>query len=492
MRQAVISSVRWTALAALASRLLAFLSILVVAKELGPAAFGLLAIVLLSTEIIGLFAEAGFSSAIIQASELTQRQRATIYSLEWMFGAAAVIVMAGLAPIIAIALDISDLTPLLVVAACSILIESGTRQIAAMLQRKMQFNRLVSAELARDFTRAILAMVLVFYFGVWGVVIAHIAGSIIFVLILSTYGMRDNLFPGFALAIREAQPLLAFGAYRAGTVILNRIGQRADQAVVAATLSPNVLGMYRMATQLTGSTLIMLQSITSRVSFSVYSRQQYDPDLALSSFLRLIAAQSFVAAPVAASLVVLADPIVKLILGPDWSSASTLIGFLALFFFFRMFEGAAVPLVNGVGKSKRLMIWSVGSSSTYVVALVVVATNQSAEQIAATMLGVQMMALVLFYLIMLRPIFGPFAWRYIRAVGPSILCASVAAPALFLVHVPVSVPLILSLSLTLVAYAGIYGLMSSRLNRQPFSLLLEAVLPVIRRRRGPKNNHEQG
>ena len=481
-RQAVSASLRWTALSVMVARVLGLVSVIVIARELGPATFGMLAVVLLVSEILGLFAEAGISSAVIQAPELTRRQRATVYSFEWMLGIAAVLVMLGLSPVIARTAGHPELAPLLAIAACSILVESSARHIAAMLQRAMQFNRLALAEMARGFTRSIGAIALVFFFGIWGVVIAHLAGSIIWVAVLTIYGVRDKLFPGFALAFGETRPLLVFGAYRAGTVVLNRLGQRVDQAVVAAVLTPAALGIYRLATQFTGSTMSVLQAVTSRVSFSVFSRQQHDRGLALSSFLRLTAVLCIISAPVTAGMVLLAEPVVALLFGPSWQGSGPLVGLLALFYFLRMFEGSAIPLVNGVGMAKQLMRWSAATSVFYISLVALAALAQSVLVIAATMVVVQAAAICAFYFVILKPTFGSFGRRYLLSIFPAISCAILAAPALLLAYAPISLSPIFQLSAACVAYSALYSLLCYALNREPLQTLLDAVLPTIKKR----------
>lgn len=481
-REAVVASMRWTALSVMVARILALVSVIVVARELGPALFGLLAIVLLVSEILGLFAEAGISSALVQAPELTRRQRATVYTVEWMLGILAVLVMLGLSPVIAQATGYWELAQLLPVAAASILIESSARHIGAMLQRAMQFNRLAIAEMARDLTRSIGAIVLVFVFGIWGVVIAHVAGAMVWVAVLSVYGVRDKLFPGFALYFGEARPLLVFGAYRAGTVSLNRIGQRVDQAVVAAALTPATLGIYRLATQLTGSTLSVIQAITARVSFSVFSRQQHDRGVALSSFLRLTSVLCVISAPVTAAMVLVAEPVIAVLFGPSWQGSSPLIGFLALFYFLRMFEGSAIPLVNGVGKAKQLMRWSAATAVVYISSVAVAALAKSVLVIAATMVALQAAAVLAFYFVILKPTFGSFGRRYLMSIVPAISCALLAAPALLLAYAPFPLQPTLKLSVACVAYGALYGILSYRLNHKPFKDLLDAVLPMIKKR----------
>jgi O-antigen/teichoic acid export membrane protein len=481
-RQAVITSLRWTASSVVVARVLSLASVVVVARELGPAVFGMLAIVYLANEILGLLAEAGISSAVIQAPELTRQQRATVYSFEWMLGIVAVLAMFGLSPMIARAAGYPELAPLLAIAACSILVESSARHIAAMLQRAMQFNRIALAGMARDFTRSIGAIALVFFFGIWGVVIAHLAGSVIWAAIIMIFGVRDKLFPGFALSFGETRPLLAFGAYRAGTVVLNRIGKRVDQVVVAAALTPAMLGIYRLTTQLTSSTLNVITTITGRVSFSVFSRQQHDRGVALSSFLLLTAVLSTISAPVTAALVLLAEPVVALLFGPSWQGLDPLVGLLALFYFLRIFESSAIPLVNGVGKAKQLMRWSAVTSVFYISTVALASLAKSVLVIAATMVSVQAFAVLVFYFVILKPTFGPFGRRYLLSFVPAILCAILAAPALLLAYAPISLSPIFQLSVACAAYIALYGVLSYGLNREPLQKLLDAVLPMIKKR----------
>lgn len=479
----MVSAARWSIVAGILARVLALVSAIVVARELGPQAFGLLAVVLLTTEILSLFAEAGISSAVVQAQEITRRQRATLYSMEILLGLTAVGLMLVIAPVIASAFIRPELIWLMTVAALSILIESSARHISAMLQRRMEFGPIYASEIARDATRALGAIVLVLAgFGLWSVVIAHVAGSVVLSLMLACHGVRNGLFPGLGLALRESRALLVFGLYRAGTVSLNRIGQRADQIVIAAFLTPEVLGLYRLATQLSASPLIALQAITSRISFSVFSRQQTDRATALRSYLILIAVQASIALPVSFFLATAAEPIVAVLFGTSWAGAEILISLLVVFYFVRLQEGSAIPLINGLGKPKWLFAWSLITSVVYLTVTVVVVQFDSAIAVAMTMALLQSVLVIQFYLWLLKPLVGPFARDFAAAVAPAFFAALVATlPPVVLVAFGVIGETILGLCTFLAIQTILYIAASLAWNRKPVKVILDTVSPFLSR-----------
>lgn len=475
----VLSAARLSGLAAVLGRLFALLSTIVVARQLGPQAVGVLAIVFLVTELLGLFAEAGISSAIVQAREISLQQRATLYAMELLLGLAAALVMLAIAPLIASAAGIPDLVLLISVASLSILIESTGRHISAMLQRELDFGPVYMADLARDFTRAFGSIGLVISgYGIWSVVIAHIAGSVALSALLSLCGLRRRLFPGLTLALGKSRSLLAFGIYRAATVGLNRIGQRADQMVVAAFLPTEVLGLYRMATQLAASPLIALQSISARISFSIFSRQQTEPKVALRSFLILVATQSFVALPLSLFLATAGERISVLILGSSWEGTGILITILIVFYLVRMQEGSALPLVNGLGKPKWALGWSLFASTSYILVTLIAAQAGSAIIVALTMAALQIALIIIFYALVLRPLVGDFTKDYFSAIAPACasgLLATLSASGLFVSEVIPDTPL--GLLAFLAIQMSIYVVLSLKWNREPFEMMLDALWP---------------
>ena len=71
-------------------------------------------------------------------------------------------------------------------------------------------------------------------FDIWSVVIAHVISVAAFQLMLVSYGMRHRLFSGFGFSLKETRQLLRFGMYRSGSLFLNRVAARVDQALIAS------------------------------------------------------------------------------------------------------------------------------------------------------------------------------------------------------------------------------------------------------------------
>ena len=358
MKDAVFKSTRWSAYTLAASRILALVSYVYVAREIGPEALGLLAIVFLVLEFLNVIAEAGISSALIQAKDTTRRQRATLYSIEWILA----LVVFSIAVVVSIALsryfESPELPDLLLVASVSLPLSTAGRQIMALMQRSFSFKALRIFELSRDTLRFVAVILLVSIgFDIWSVVIAHVISVAAFQLMLLSYGMRHRLFSGFGFSLTETRQLLRFGMYRSGSLFLNRVAARVDQALIAGFLGPVELGAYSLASRLTSTALMQLQSVTSSVSFSMFSNRQHDIEFAKRTFLRLISLQAFVVLPLIIWLIVASEALVQIVLGDEWLGVHVLINILALFSVVRMLEASSIPLVNSiefhVAKGKR-------------------------------------------------------------------------------------------------------------------------------------------
>ncbi|MBX3497330.1 MAG: oligosaccharide flippase family protein [Parvibaculum sp.] len=468
----------------LASRVLALLSFVIVAREIGPDQLGLLAVVLLVVEFLALLSEAGISSAIVQARALTLGQRALLYTLEWVLAITVLILAQILAVFLAKYFGAPELYALVTIASMTILIETVGRNIGAMLQRTMRFRVLTSAELSRNFVRAIGAIALVTLgYGIWSVVVAHVLGSIVIAMILVGIGLRDGLFPGLSFDLSKSRALIVFGAYRLGTVFLNRVGQRVDQAIVATTLETASLGAYRLASQFTGSILTNLQAVTARVTFSMFSRQQDDFVQVRQSYLRLVSIQAFVAMPIVAVLLVASGELVDIVFGDKWQGVHGLISLLALFSLFRMHEGGGIPLVNALGWSRYLFYWSMGTAACFAVTIALAATTRNVEVIAMAMLAVQICLAFLFYFVLQKPLIGPFGMEYFAAIIPAVFCSAFAvAPAIVIKWIAAPAAIGIPFFVALLSAAPLYILLSYKFNSESFILAVNVVVPRVRRK----------
>src|SRR5690606_8785083 len=121
---------------------MSMLSTAVMARLVAPESFGVVAMVTAITGFVAIFMDLGFSSAVIQNKNVTQKQVSTLFWFNTLIGAGLAGLIALAAPVIVVFYDEPRLLTITWAYAFSILISSLALQHNALLKRQMKFKRI--------------------------------------------------------------------------------------------------------------------------------------------------------------------------------------------------------------------------------------------------------------------------------------------------------------------------------------------------------------
>ena len=232
LRDGSVSGLLWTISRTGGMVGLRLLMLVILARLLTPADFGVMSAATIVLAFSAMFYQMGVGPALVQRSEVTAdhiraaSSGAIIMSL--MFGGAVAL---G-APVIASAFDIEGLIPVLRVIAIEFPIKGIAVVPLSLMQRELRFRDLaiidiVSYAIGYGIVGVTMA---VFGAGVWALVGAHLTGTVVsavLALIKSRYGLR----PGFNVtAFRE---LMVFGGGFTIARVFNYIAGHGDNFVAA-------------------------------------------------------------------------------------------------------------------------------------------------------------------------------------------------------------------------------------------------------------------
>jgi len=314
-----ISSGFVTAAAQGAKFVLNLASAVVLARLLTPEAFGLVGMVLAVTGLLMLLKDAGLSTATVQRETITQEQVSNLFWINVAFGGLLGVVVMGLAPFVAWFYRDSRLVGIMLALSFAFLLTGATVQHQALLKRQMRFKAIaiieVSSMLAGLVTGCCLAL---FGYGYWALVGMQLclAGTGL-VLTWWASGWRPNLPKRHS----GVMPLLRFGAHLTAAHIIAGLAHRSDSILIGRFFGAEALGLYSRASVLMARPMEQLMSPISTVLIPVLSRLQSDPERYRRTFMHAYDTLALIIFPFTALCLVLSEPLVLLLLGPQWEGA---------------------------------------------------------------------------------------------------------------------------------------------------------------------------
>lgn len=338
---------------------LQFGSVLVLARLLVPADFGLVAMVTAVIGIAEIFRDFGLSAAAIQAPELSRAQRANLFWANTALGAVCAVVAVALTPALVALYDEPRLGSV-VPALAGIFVLSGINsQYRASLTRDMRFGVLAASDVAAQAAAAAVAIGLAWLgAGLWALVAQQIVVAIAS-LVINVVNAR--WLPGWPVRGVPIRGFVKYGSGFLGAQSLMYATSNVDAVLVGAVWGKVELGLYSRAYQLLMVPLNQVNAPLTRVALSVLSRIQEDK----ARFAHYVGRAQLVVCYVTmlglAVAAALAEPLVVVLFGAGWEGVAPIFTLLAIGGIFRAASAVAywTYLATALtGALFRLQLWT--------------------------------------------------------------------------------------------------------------------------------------
>jgi PST family polysaccharide transporter len=376
LKRQVATGIFWVALAQVISRGLAYVTTLILAKLLAPAAFGLVGTAMLAINALALFQDLGFESALIYRRKDVDVSSDTAFYTVILMSLAITGVTVAASPLIAGFFRQPEVTPILQVLALTVLITSFGRVPLVLLSRDLDFRRRIFPELTSSVVASVVAIVLAFRgFGVWSLVWREMIRAVlvtVLVWFVSPYRPRVRFNRGIA------RDLFNYGKHIMASQSLIFMITNVDNAIVSRYLGSAALGAYGFAYNTTNQPATQVTSIIGQVMFPAFSKMaDGDPAQARAMraryYLVIVRYVTWITTPITVAMILFAPAFINGLYGDKWAAAIVPIQLLALYGFIRSIAANMGSVFRAMGKPQWLTYIAVWRLVTMVVLLIPVA-----------------------------------------------------------------------------------------------------------------------
>lgn len=299
----------------------------VLARELGPGAYGLMGMAATVTALLTNFRDLGTAAAIIQRPAISRELLCTLF---WANQALGIILMLALALAswpIAWFFHQAELAALLQVLSLSFVFQSAGTVHNALLNREMRFRATAAADIVSAAAGYAVAIPMaVGGLGVWSLVMANLASSLSSTVV---HWWASGWKPSFLFSGSEIRKVAGFSLNLSGFGLVNYVYRNADNVIVGRVLGAGPLGSYQMAYNLMMYPLQNVTSTLSRGLLPAFSRVQDDNKRFGEAFIRACSLIALITFPLTAGMGITAPSLVSAILGPKWIPAIPVFQILA-------------------------------------------------------------------------------------------------------------------------------------------------------------------
>lgn len=343
-------------------------SIMVLARLLTPADFGLVAMVTAITGFVAMFKDAGLSMATVQRGSITHAQVSTLFWINVALSVLLMGVVAALAPAVAAFYGEPALVLVTLAIAGTFLFGGLAVQHTALLKRQMRFTAIAVKDVASMAAGIAVAIVLALLgAGYWALVaMTATTGLIGMAAAWALSGWR----PGLPRRGAGVRPMLAFGGFLTGSSFLAYVRRNIDNVLIGAVFGSVALGLYQKAYQILMLPIRQVNSPVTNVVVPTLSRLQSEPERFRRYYSKALLLMTSVGMPVVGLAFVAAGDIVLLVLGDQWLDAVPIFIALSPAAFAGTINVAGGWIFVSTGRSDRQFIISLILTVFYVSAMV--------------------------------------------------------------------------------------------------------------------------
>lgn len=424
LKRKAASGVKWMSVSTAIKTIVSILQVVILAHFLSPKDFGLMAMALLMVGFADVYTDLGISAAIIYRQDATREQLSSLYWLNVISGLLVFGLAWVLIPFIVMFFNEPRLLPLLQTIALVFIITPLGKQFEILLQKELSFIILAEQEIAASFGGFVVAVICaILGFGVWTLVLAFFAGTILRTTLLIYIGL-GRFRPSFHFRVSDLKGFIGFGMYQIGERTINYFSQQFDQILIGKLLGAQSLGFYNFAFNIAVQPISRINPIITKVAFPVFSKVQDDIVRLRNGYIKVVGFLTNVNAPLLVGIAAVAPIAVPLILGEKWSQSIILIQILSFVALLRSMGNPIGSLQLAKGRADLGFKWNVIFLLINIPAVYLGGMIGGGVGVAISLLIVQICIHIPCYLYLVRPLTGRCGREYARAILKPITLAS--------------------------------------------------------------------
>lgn len=333
----------------MATRLLGLASTLVLVRYLQPVDFGLVAIAVAFAGGIDALSSIGTEYALMREKDTDRALYDTAFTLNVLRGFLTVgVVVAAAWPVAAFLNDLR-LVPLMLVMSVALMMSALENIGIVEFRRDLAFDKEFWLFLLPRVLAVICNIGLVIVWpSYWVLVIGTLltrASRMILSYVMHPYRPR--------LTLVAWRPLLSYSVWLWAEGMVGMLRERGDSILIGRILDPTRLGIFTVGSEIARLPSTEIMQPISRALFPSFAAARHAGISMADGYCRAMAAIATVIFPACFGMSLLADPIVRLMLGPNWLTAIPFVQILGAAGAVSVISSTASNIL-GVGGKTRL------------------------------------------------------------------------------------------------------------------------------------------
>lgn len=481
LQRKVFSGLIWKFGERIGAQAVSFLVSIILARLLLPSDYGVIALITIFIDIANVFVSSGFGAALVQKKDADEVDFSSVFYFSIVMSWVLYIIVFLGAPAVAGFYDKEILTPVLRVMALKLPLAGVNSVQHAYVQKKMLFKRFFFSTLIGTVGSAVVGIVMAYTgFGAWALVAQYLFNSTMDTVVL-WFTVRWR--PVWRFSLGRMKYLFGFGWKMLASELIHTSYKQIRSLIIGKVYTEKDLAFYNQGGKLPSLIVTNINSSVSSVLFPAMTLKQDDTGK-LKEMVRLsIRVSSYIMWPLMIGLLVISEPIVRLMFTEKWLPCVPYMQIACIQFALEPVQTANVQAVKAMGKGRTYLIMEI-VKKLFGIVMIVAVMYQGVMAIAVTAMFVTFFA-ALVNSTPNRKYLGYTYQEQLVDLIPSILLAAAMGICVYGVG-RLPVPDLVSIVLQAVSGAASYIIISLAFRVSQFRYIVDILknfIKVIRNRR---------
>ncbi len=349
LKHKTVHGLIWSGLERFSVQGIQFLVLLIMARLLSPADYGIVGMLVIFLAISQSFIDSGFSNALIRKQNRTEADFSTVFYFNIGVGVFFYLVLFFTAPLIAKFYNIPLLTPVTRAISVNLIFNSLSIVPRAKFTINIDFKTQAKASAIAAIASGIVGIGMAYKgFGVWSMVAQAVINNGINTIMLWFY---SRWIPAKVFSITSFKEMFSYGSKLLVAGLIDTIYRNLYSLIIGKKFTASDLGYYTRADQFAQFLSANLTGILGRVTFPILSSIQDNEAQLKSVYRKYLRLSAFVIFPLMMGLAALSEPLVNVLLTSKWNGVVILLQVICFAYMWYPIHAINLNLLQVKGRS---------------------------------------------------------------------------------------------------------------------------------------------
>lgn len=328
IKHQAVKGVIWSAIERFSVQGIQFVLSIIIARLVLPSEYGLIAMLGIFIAIAQSFIDSGFSNALVQKRKRTEVDYSTVFYFNIIVSLVVYLLLYLSAPFIADFYHEPILDKLTKITGLTLIISSFSIVQKAKLVIALDFKSQARVSFLAVIISGIIGILMAWKgYGVWALAVQSILNNLLISIFL---WITSCWFPSFIFSFTSFKELFAFGYKLLLGGLFHTIYSNLYTAIIGRYFLPINVGLFSRAQTLSSFPATNITDIVSRAMYPILCDMQYEEERLVATFINYLRQITYIVFPLMMLLIVLSEPLIRVILTDKWLDASRYLSILCL------------------------------------------------------------------------------------------------------------------------------------------------------------------